>query len=58
MKEFLVFEVQPNGDKVLVDRFESEEDARAKCEEVESPSLECVSDLGTTVLFSRERGEA
>lgn len=57
MDEFLVFEVQPGGEKVLIARCDTKEEALQKCGALEAPSLEHATDLGTEVLFSRARGQ-
>lgn len=57
MDEFLVFDVQASGDKVLVAKCGSKEEALQKCGALEAPSLEHATDLGTEVLFSRARGQ-
>ena len=57
MSEFLVFDVQPDGDKVLVARCDTKEEAIQRCGALAFPSLEHSTDLGTEVLFSRARGQ-
>lgn len=57
MDEFLVFDVQPSGDKILVARCDTKEEAMQRCEALESASLEHATDLGTEILFSRTRGQ-
>jgi hypothetical protein len=48
---FALYEVQNNGDKTLVAQHPTFEDAASQAETLETPSIERVTEAGSTVLL-------
>ena len=55
MEKFYLFNVLENGDKVLVNEFESEQAALAAMDGNQPQSLEIETIEGKRVIFSRDR---
>jgi hypothetical protein len=54
-ERFMLYDVQANGDKVLVGTFDTFEDAQAANVGIQTASIERVTLVGTTVLFQSPR---